>query len=210
MHSIADNFAQQKRAYELRIRELNERMASLRQSLVSAREEMKRDTLTGAFNRGAFDTAIAQSLNLNFILNQPVTVVFVDLDNFKSVNDTYGHAAGDQVLRSIGDCLSRAFIRKSDLVARFGGDEFAVILSDTKAANSSTLLKRFMEYVADITVPYADEDVRVSCSVGYTEIVSGDTVESLTQRVDGALYAVKAAGRNDIRFAPPPPPVQGV
>ena len=189
---------------------MNQRMSSLRQDLLSVREEMKRDSLTGAFNRGAFDQAVVHCLNINFILNQPVTVIFIDLDHFKEINDTYGHAAGDEVLRSIGDALTRSFIRKTDFVARFGGDEFAVILADTTAANSATLLSRFYDYVSEITVPYAADDVRLGCSSGYTEVVAGDTVESLIKRADSALYEAKAAGRNCYKYVDVPPDAMAV
>ncbi|ANO51067.1 GGDEF domain-containing protein [Woeseia oceani] len=201
IRNIAESLAQQKQDYEKRISEMNQRMSSLRQDLLSVREKMSRDSLTGAFNRGAFDQAIIHCLNINFILNQPVTVILLDIDHFKTVNDTYGHAAGDEVLRSVGDALARSFIRKTDFVARYGGDEFAVILADTTAANSATLLSRFYEYVGEITVPYAPDGVRLGCSSGYTEVIPGDTVESIIKRVDSALYAAKDAGRNCYKYA---------
>ncbi len=193
---VTETFEEQRQAYEQELEELNSRMSSLRQDLVAAREEMKRDALTDAYNRGAFDSAIAQSLNMHFILNQPVTLVMIDIDKFKDINDTYGHAAGDEVLRGIGEALARSFIRKSDLVARYGGDEFAVILNDTSADNCKNLLERFIKAVGDVKVPYADEDTRVSCSIGYTEIHSDDSVKSAIERADKALYSAKKAGRN--------------
>ena len=197
---VTETFEEQRKAYEQELEELNNRMSSLRQDLVAAREEMKRDALTDAYNRGAFDSAITQSLNMHFILNQPVTLIMIDIDKFKEINDTYGHAAGDEVLRGIGEALARSFIRKSDLVARYGGDEFAVILNDTSAANCKNLLDRFLKAVGDVQVPYANEDTRVSCSVGYTEIHTEDTVESAVQRADKALYSAKKAGRDRAAF----------
>ena len=198
--SVSETFAEQKKQYEHQLRELNNRMSNLRQDLVAAREEMKRDALTDAHNRRAFDAAITQSLNMHFILNQPVTLVMIDLDHFKQVNDNYGHAAGDEVLRDMGEALARAFIRKSDLIARYGGDEFAVILNDTTAENSQKLVERFLNYVADIRIPYAPDDARISCSAGYTEIHERDDVGTLIKRADRALYKAKAKGRNTASF----------
>lgn len=199
---VNESFAEQKRQYEAQLKELNDRMSNLRQDLVAVREEMKRDALTDAFNRGAFDSAIAQSLNMHFILNQPVTLIMIDLDNFKGINDTYGHAAGDEVLRAVGECLARSFIRKSDLVARYGGDEFAVILNDTSATNAMQVVERFLQSMQDVRIPYASDDATVTCSAGYTEIHESDSIDSLIHRADRGLYRAKGAGRNKAVFEP--------
>lgn len=201
---VNETFARQKEQYEQQLQELNERMASLRQDLVAAREEMKRDALTDAYNRGAFDAAIAQSVNMHFIMQQPFTLVMVDLDNFKQINDSYGHSAGDEVLRAVGDCLARSFIRKSDFVARYGGDEFAVILSDTPARHCQTLIARFLDYSRKIRVSAAPDADLVACSAGYTEIVEGDTIAGLIKRADDALYKAKNLGRDQAVFLPAP------
>ena len=136
VQQVQETFAEQRQEYEKQLEELNERMSSLRKDLVDAREEMQRDSLTNAYNRGAFDTAIQRSLSMQLIVQQPVTLMMIDVDNFKQVNDNYGHAAGDEALRQLGDTLSRRFIRKSDIVARYGGDEFAVILPETSPVHA--------------------------------------------------------------------------
>jgi diguanylate cyclase (GGDEF)-like protein len=167
---------------------------------------MKRDPLTDVYNRRAFDTAIVQSLNMRFILSQPFTLIMIDLDGFKTINDKYGHAAGDVVLRAVGDALARCFSRKNDMIARYGGDEFAVILSDTNCDNCRSLIERFIQSVTAIVVPNAPDDVHPGCSAGFTDIAADDTVETLVNRADRVLYEAKASGANSFRYAPPPIP----
>lgn len=198
--NVADIFAEQKTSYESQIRELNDRLSGLREDLNQAQEEMQRDALTEAYNRRAFDAAIERALNMQFVLNQPVTLIMIDLDHFKAINDTYGHAIGDEVLRQIGEALARSFIRKSDLVARYGGDEFAVILTDTSEEHATPLLDRFLKRVAAVAIADTEPPLAISCSAGYTEIHSQDTAESAISRADQALYEAKRAGRNQYKF----------
>jgi diguanylate cyclase (GGDEF)-like protein len=196
LEDVTATFAEQREAYESHLEELNERMSSMRQDLVAAREEMQRDALTEAYNRGAFDTAIAHSVNAFFILRQPLTVLMIDLDDFKHINDTWGHAAGDEVLRAVSDCLARSFIRKNDFVARFGGDEFAGILPDTSAAHTVKIIERLLTQVRAIAVPFGDASLQIRCSIGYTEISANDSAEDLLKRADEALYMAKSNGRD--------------
>ena len=200
VREVEETFAEQKRQYEEQLAELNERMANLRQDLVDAREEMQRDSLTDAFNRGAFDQAIQRNLNMHHVLQQPVTLLLIDVDNFKQVNDIYGHAAGDEALRALGDCLARSFIRKSDFVARYGGDEFAVILPDTRAVHAGKLVESFLRRASEVRLSAGPDEPVVACSVGYTELSDDDTVETLLKRADRALYKAKSAGRNRGEF----------
>jgi len=200
VQEVEETFAEQKREYEERLAELNGRMASLRQDLVDAREEMQRDALTDAFNRGAFDQAIQRNLNMHHVLQQPITLLLIDIDHFKTVNDKFGHAAGDEALRKLGDCLARSFIRKSDFVARYGGDEFAVILPDTRATHAGKLIENLLRRAEDIRLNSGPDEALVTCSVGYTEVSDDDTVETLLARADEALYKAKSAGRNRAEF----------
>jgi diguanylate cyclase (GGDEF)-like protein len=201
---IGETLARQKREYEQQISELNEKMSSLKQDLVSTLEQMKRDPLTDIYNRAGFDSAIKYSVNMKFIANQPCTLVMIDIDRFKQINDRYGHSAGDGVLREIATCLQRAFIRKSDLVCRLGGDEFAVVVNDTKSENCELLIRRFVELAGEIDVASAPAGIRVSCSIGLAEIASSDDAETLLERTDKALYQAKHDGRNCVRLAPAP------
>ena len=193
---IDQAFLEQKQDYENELQSLNERMASLREDLVSAQEEMKVDALTDVYNRGAFDTALNHAINMNFVLNQEVSLVMIDIDNFKRINDSFGHATGDNALRAFGALLSRAFVRKNDLIARYGGDEFAVLLPDTPADKATVSINRFLTSVPNIKVDGLPKDFAISCSAGCTQIIDSDTAESLLVRADKALYDAKRAGRN--------------
>ena len=194
--TVGEAFLRQKREYEQQIEGLQDRMSGLRQDLVAAHEEMKLDPLTDIYNRRAFDTSIERCLNVYFMLKQPISMVMIDVDNFKAINDSLGHAKGDEVLKTIAECLSRAFIRKNDLITRFGGDEFAVILPDTSLEKSKVSIDRFLQSVRTVQIADFPDDVRISCSAGCTEITDGDTVETLIARADEALYEAKQAGRN--------------
>ncbi|MEM7611568.1 MAG: GGDEF domain-containing protein [Pseudomonadota bacterium] len=202
MVSVNHAFNEQRRLFEGQIAQANSRMLSLREDLANAREDLKHDALTDTYNRGAFDVAMQQAVSLNFILRQPVTVVMLDLDHFKAINDEYGHAAGDDVLRSVADCLSRTFVRRSDVVARYGGEEFALILGDVNAATGEMLVNRFLAMVREtVKIPYGKADSKVTCSGGLTELLPADTVESVLLRADRALYKAKAEGRDRLCVA---------
>lgn len=197
---VHEIFAEQKNHYEAELKRLNDRMSSLREDLTATRAEMKQDSLTQTFNRGAFDMAITQSVNTHYFSGEPVSLLMIDLDEFKQVNDSHGHTAGDAVLRAVAECLARTFIRKNDLIARYGGDEFAVILPNTKVKDGMKLAERFLNQVRGIGIESQDEVISVSCSVGCTEALHEDTVETFINRADKALFEAKAKGRNQCAF----------
>ena len=197
---VHEIFAEQKNHYEAELEKLNARMSNLREDLMATRVEMTLDSLTQTFNRGAFDTAITQSVNTHYFSGQPVSLLMIDLDEFKQVNDSHGHTAGDAVLRSVGECLARTFIRKNDLIARYGGDEFAVILTNTKVEDAMKLAERFLNQVRGIGIESNGEVISVSCSLGCTEALLEDTVETFINRADKALFRAKAKGRDQSAF----------
>jgi len=197
--TVHQAFETQKRRYENQIEGLQSRMSGLRQDLVAAHEEMKHDPLTKLYNRRAFDTSIERFINVHYMLNQPISLVMIDIDKFKPINDTLGHAAGDDLLRDVADLMTRSFVRKNDLICRYGGDEFAVILPDTPASKARVSIERFLDSVHEMHRADWPNDLAISCSAGCTEILDTDDVQALVARADRALYDAKQAGRNRLK-----------
>lgn len=157
------------------------------------------DELTGCANRRHFMRTL--TLELARIQRHSITesaLLMFDLDHFKQVNDRYGHAAGDLVLQVFTDGL-RAFLRKTDLAGRLGGEEFALLLTGTHLANAQLLAERLRQRIADTTIPLGEHSLVVTTSVGVTVLqVSDADAESALARADAALYAAKHQGRNRV------------
>ncbi len=154
------------------------------------------DDLTGLYNRRCFDAQLGKFLERAESSAGTLALVFVDLDNFKAVNDTYGHAAGDQVLRNVGEILKGAS-RSSDLPCRFGGDEFALILADIDSATGERRAEDVRQRI-NAAPPVAAAAVRVTASIGGTLLRHGETASELFERSDRLLYQAKDEGRNRV------------
>lgn len=160
------------------------------------------DALTGVSNRRHFDMVGRAEWARFQRYGRPLSLVIVDVDGFKLVNDRFGHAAGDLVLKSVAQSCSSAR-RETDTVARLGGDEFALLLPETHEAAAAALAERLCSQIASVPQKLSGENVQVTVSVG----VAGGTLsmgsfEALQQRADNALYRAKAAGRNRVVRAP--------
>ncbi|MGH8614953.1 MAG: EAL domain-containing protein [Gammaproteobacteria bacterium] len=167
---------------------------------VQAEERMRwlanHDTLTGLVNRHRFLEELTRSYNEVSRSGVSTALLLFDLDHFKEINDTSGHAAGDALLRMIAEEL-RLRTRKSDIVARLGGDEFAVLMPNTEASGAETFAKQFNQRLADAPFVYVDKHYRVGASIGIVLLPEqGDDVQQLLANADIAMYEAKRAGRS--------------
>jgi two-component system cell cycle response regulator len=157
------------------------------------------DPLTGLSNRRHFDAAAKLEVIRARRYGRPLSAVMVDLDHFKRVNDTHGHAAGDRVLVAVADLCIR-LARTTDLKARLGGEEFCLLLPETPAESSRVLAERLRADVEALPFDADGRAFRVTASMGISGYVPGDELASLVGRADAALYAAKESGRNRVVY----------
>jgi diguanylate cyclase (GGDEF)-like protein len=156
------------------------------------------DPLTGLHNRRHLDARLRAELAFATRHEAPLSVLIIDVDHFKKINDTMGHGAGDAALRALGERLQKS-VRTEDVVARYGGEEFAVIARGIKAAGALLLAERVRETVARMRVAYEAHTIAFTISVGVATMDQNRkfaAVEALLKAADDALYAAKKSGRN--------------
>jgi diguanylate cyclase (GGDEF)-like protein/PAS domain S-box-containing protein len=161
------------------------------------------DALTGLANRRQLDDMLALELRRALREAQPLSVLLLDIDHFKTVNDLHGHQAGDAVLRDMGRLLAQFPQRAGDLAARFGGEEFVLVLQGADAAQAGAVAERVRRAVAQAALGrFAAGDTTVSIGVASTVALAAPDAEALLGQADSALYAAKRAGRNRVAQAP--------
>lgn len=153
------------------------------------------DKLTGLYNRHGFMAIVAQEVDAREQRTEALSILVLDVDLFKEVNDQYGHQCGDYVLSKLAKVM-RAVLRKHEMIARWGGDEFIVLLPDTDTIELAALAERLRLEVAETVFNFKNNHISISVSIGGTTYQPGDSFESLASRADRALYKGKHAGRN--------------
>ena len=164
-------------------------------------EEMAlRDILTGLYNRRYFHQILDYELNRAKRYHQPLSLVFIDLDHFKEINDSFGHSVGDQFLKQISQKLQSLF-RTTDLVARYAGDEFVAVLPATNSEGAMILARRLQETLGNYQIMARGRTLQVSVSIGVDTYEGSDGIGGMTfiDRADKAMYEAKAHGRNCVK-----------
>ena len=195
-------FARRTQALEAR----NEELTRLRFALETANRRLKHlvgvDALTGIANRRHFDRALEREVRRARRDAQPLSLVFLDLDEFKLFNDSYGHTRGDEVLRKVAQTLDETFRRGGDLVARYGGEEFAVVLPGVDGRRAGLYAERLRRRIWRLAIPYNASQLtdRVTISGGVATVYppASATPDDLLFAADKALYRAKCLGRNRI------------
>lgn len=158
------------------------------------------DKLTGLANRQAFDLLMDQAIREQARSGTSLLSMLIDIDNFKPVNDRLGHLAGDSVIRQVAATI-RSTLRKADIVCRWGGEEFLVVVKDTADSEGRQLAEKIRDAVAATQFGYRDDTIAITVSIGIAVHREGETADQLIARADQALYAAKAAGRNAVHAA---------
>jgi len=157
------------------------------------------DCLTGLYNRKHFSELANVDIKRMLRLNRAIYIGMLDLDFFKSVNDTFGHAAGDMILKATAGII-RQTIRSYDLVGRYGGEEFAFLITDMEPREVLMLVERIRKNMDNHVAIYEGVKIKITCSIGLAKFLEDDTLESSLKKADAALYAAKNAGRNQVKI----------
>jgi diguanylate cyclase len=187
-------------ALELRLKSADEEVKSLQLKLKEAEQHATTDALTGLWNRRSFEDKLAHHMARCQQTEGDLSLVMLDIDHFKQVNDTYGHLTGDDLLRIIAKTL-RDYVKGKDIVCRYGGEEFMILLPDTPLMGAVTVAEKIRRHFAQMSWKQKSTGVsmgKVTLSAGVSASRCGETIETFVQRADVALYQSKKMGRNRV------------
>lgn len=180
---------------------VEQRTAELQTALEEVRLASMKDTLTGSYNRAFINDSLPREIRRAQRYNNPVSVILCDIDHFKSINDTYGHQAGDHILLQVAACLQNGVRNDVDWVARYGGEEFLIALPVSNGIDAQKAGERLRKSLEQLAITYNGELISVRASFGVSTVVdwklhSGITPETLIASADKLLYSAKHMGRN--------------
>ncbi|MCX7924504.1 MAG: GGDEF domain-containing protein [Fimbriimonadales bacterium] len=199
LHSLARVIEQREQRHRQTLNQLQGQVHHLMRELAQARRESTTDPLTGLYNRRAFEDSLHHTVGLNRLFGYPATMMLLDIDHFKQINDTYGHATGDAALKWVAEQIVRVCKRKSDFAARYGGEEFAIILRETCLRDAQKIAQQLAEQVRKNPLALPDgELLRITVSIGVSELQPNESEEAWFRRTDALLYQAKQAGRDRV------------
>ena len=178
----------------------NVEIGRLQHELDQASEMVRHDSLTGALNRKGMDDALAREISRARRRGTPLCIGLLDVDNFKQLNDTYGHHAGDDALRHLAAVI-RENVRPQDSVARYGGEEFVIVLPDTDSEDALVALTRLQRALTKRYFLAGNSKLLITFSAGVTRIAEEETAKAAIERADRAMYLAKRAGKNRVMTA---------
>ncbi|PPC89591.1 MAG: GGDEF domain-containing protein [Methylobacter sp.] len=155
------------------------------------------DPLTRTNNRASFDSALKREISLANRNSNNMSIIFLDIDHFKRINDDYGHSCGDFALASVAGWIKDS-LRDSDLIFRYGGEEFVILLSNTDFNGAKLLAERIRKTIENHTLAYGMDALKITASLGVSSLGEGDSAESIIERADTAMYEAKNSGRNRV------------
>lgn len=182
------------------VHEAENRVFELEAQLMQMDQLVSQDHLTGSLNRRGMDEVLEKEMARSRRHNTPLCIALIDLDNFKKLNDTYGHTIGDEVLIHLVSTV-KDILRQLDAIARFGGEEFVMILPETSADHASDVMVRVQREMTKRVFLHNSQRLLITFSAGVAEYVPGEYQESILKRADDALYAAKHAGKNRVVVA---------
>ena len=197
--------SEQLQAARQSVQEYEARVERLERELKTAANLVREDPLTGALNRRGLDEAFRAELGRSRRAERPMSLAILDLDNFKQLNDRLGHQAGDAALSYLARLL-RTTLRPSDVVARFGGEEFVILLPETGAEEAARVMTRVQRELTRRFFLHDNEKVLITFSAGVAECVPGEERDAVIGRADQAMYEAKRAGKNRVCVSPGAPP----
>jgi diguanylate cyclase len=188
------------------VHKLRRRLAEKNVALRKAMERLEKladiDELTGLPNRRAIAEILRRQMALSRRAGLPLSLAYIDIDRFKTINEAHGHLAGDGALRRIASALCEA-VRESDRIGRFSGEEFLLVMTATTLQDASAPLERLRQRIADLARSEIDLALDVTVTIGAAQYAPGETLEALVRRADLALHLAKEGGRNRVAFNPP-------
>lgn len=180
---------------------MKKNLNTVKKQLMEAHHTMRVDHLTHAYNRKSFDEQVKRYIQMHELSKAPVTLIMLDIDFFKKINDSYGHDIGDFVLKECVQLLKEVFNREEDFIARLGGEEFGVLLPDMGTEMAIAKAEEAMARIRKEVFVHGNLDIRFTVSMGIAELLEFENPDQWMKRADSALYASKNTGRNKFTVA---------